>query len=109
LEDHIGYLTYFSYSIRRYQRQLKTILIIYLQIQISLLSHKKWGSDTPLFDYHSQQMALPASTQKIITALAALLQLGRDYQFVTHFETEGKIIDHRLKGDLVVRFTGDPT
>lgn len=70
---------------------------------------QKVGSDTPLFDYHRQQMALLASTQKIITALAALLQLGRDYQFVTHFETEGKIIDHRLKGDLVVRFTGDPT
>lgn len=70
---------------------------------------QKVGSDTPLIDYHSQQMALPASTQKIITALAALLQLGSDYQFVTHFETEGKIIGHRLKGDLVVRFTGDPT
>ncbi|CAA2930367.1 D-alanyl-D-alanine carboxypeptidase DacB [Arsenophonus endosymbiont of Bemisia tabaci Q2] len=62
-----------------------------------------------MFDYHSQQMALPASTQKIVTALAGLLQLGRDYQFVTHFETEGKIIDHRLKGDLVVSFTDDPT
>ena len=70
---------------------------------------QKVGNDNPLIDYHSQQMALPASTQKIITALAALLQLGSDYQFVTNFETEGKIIGHRLKGDLIVRFSGDPT
>jgi D-alanyl-D-alanine carboxypeptidase/D-alanyl-D-alanine-endopeptidase (penicillin-binding protein 4) len=37
---------------------------------------QKVGAPTPEIDYHSQQMALPASTQKVITALAALLQLG---------------------------------
>ncbi|MBC8652318.1 D-alanyl-D-alanine carboxypeptidase, partial [Providencia vermicola] len=43
------------------------------------------GSNTPLIDYNAQQMALPASTQKVVTALAALLQLGPDYRFVTNF------------------------
>ena len=33
---------------------------------------QKVGASTPEIDYHSQQMALPASTQKVITALAAL-------------------------------------
>lgn len=36
---------------------------------------QKVGARTPEIDYHSQEMALPASTQKVITALAALLQL----------------------------------
>lgn len=44
---------------------------------------QKVGSDTPIIDYNAQQMALPASTQKVVTALAALLQLGPDYRFVT--------------------------
>lgn len=54
-------------------------------------------------------MALPASTQKVITALAALLQLGPDYRFSTTMETRGSISDGKLKGDLIVRFGGDPT
>jgi D-alanyl-D-alanine carboxypeptidase/D-alanyl-D-alanine-endopeptidase (penicillin-binding protein 4) len=54
-------------------------------------------------------MALPASTMKILTALAALLQLGPDFRFTTTFETKGTVSDGVLKGDLVARFGGDPT
>lgn len=70
---------------------------------------QKAGSDTPLIDYHGQQMALPASTQKVITALAALLSLGPDYRFTTTLESHGNINDGILQGDLIARFTGDPT
>lgn len=70
---------------------------------------QKIGSPTPAIDFHGQQMALPASTQKVITALAALLQLGPDYRFSTTMETRGSISDGKLKGDLIVRFGGDPT
>lgn len=70
---------------------------------------QKVGSDTPIFDYNSQQMALPASTQKVVTALAALLQLGPDFRFVTSFETNASLKNDTLNGDLVIRFTGDPT
>lgn len=41
---------------------------------------QKVGASAPAIDYHSQQMALPASTQKVITALAALIQLGPDFR-----------------------------
>ncbi len=70
---------------------------------------QKIGSSTPVVDYHSQQMALPASTQKVITALAALLQLGPDWRFITRFETSGSVANGVLNGNLVARFSGDPT
>lgn len=70
---------------------------------------QKVGAQAPDIDYHSQQMALPASTQKVITALAALLQLGPDYRFTTTMESKSAVDNGVLKGDLTVRFGGDPT
>ncbi|WP_192457683.1 serine-type D-Ala-D-Ala carboxypeptidase [Musicola keenii] len=70
---------------------------------------QKIGATTPTIDYHSNQMALPASTQKVITALAALLQLGPDYRFITTMESHGTITNGVLRGNLIVRFSGDPT
>lgn len=70
---------------------------------------QKVGSPTPQIDYHGQQMALPASTQKVITALAALLQLGPDFRFTTTLESKGNVQGGVLKGDLIARFGGDPT
>ncbi|WON77314.1 serine-type D-Ala-D-Ala carboxypeptidase [Serratia sp. UGAL515B_01] len=70
---------------------------------------QKIGASAPTIDYHSQQMALPASTQKVLTALAALLQLGPDYRFKTTLESHGNITDGVLHGNLVARFSGDPT
>lgn len=70
---------------------------------------QKVGAPTPAIDYHSQQMALPASTQKVITALAALIQLGPDFRFTTTLETKGSVDAGVLKGDLVARFGADPT
>ena len=70
---------------------------------------QKIGAGAPTIDYHSQQMALPASTQKVLTALAALLQLGPDYRFTTTLESQGDIRDGELRGNLIARFSGDPT
>ena len=70
---------------------------------------QKVGAPAPAIDYHSQQMALPASTQKVITALAALLQLGPDYRFTTTLESRGEVRDGVLEGDLIARFGGDPS
>lgn len=70
---------------------------------------EKVGSQEPLVNYHGEQMALPASTMKIFTALSALLELGKDFRFRTTFETSGKISNGTLQGDLVARFAGDPS
>ena len=51
---------------------------------------------------------LPASTQKVFTAVAAKLVLGDAFQFETSLLSNGKIQNNTLEGDLVVQFTGDP-
>ncbi|MCR5536257.1 MAG: D-alanyl-D-alanine carboxypeptidase/D-alanyl-D-alanine-endopeptidase [Succinivibrio sp.] len=60
----------------------------------------------------------PASTQKLLTALAALLFLGPDYQMLTTLAVRPKLVADgqlkllqggRLPGDLYVNFAGDPT
>ncbi len=45
----------------------------------------------------------------MITALAALIQLGPDFRFTTTLETKGNVDNGILKGDLIARFGGDPT
>ena len=67
------------------------------------------NTDKTFVDYNSRLMMLPASTQKVITALASMLELGKDYRFKTTFESKGKIQNNILQGDLIARFTGDPS
>lgn len=43
----------------------------------------------------------------MITALAALIQLGPDFRFTTTLETKGNVDNGILKGDLIARFGGD--
>lgn len=54
-----------------------------------------------LIEQDSKQFFAPASTLKVVTALAAKLELGDDYRFETQIE--------RIGSELVVRFSGDPT
>lgn len=59
----------------------------------------------------------PASTQKVLTALAAVLHLGNDYTFKTRLAVSSSAVKNKkvsvskgtLNGDVMVRFTGDPT
>lgn len=60
-------------------------------------------------NHQSQQFMLPASAQKVFTALAAKLALPDDFTFQTALLTTGKIENGTLNGDLIARFTGDPT
>lgn len=61
----------------------------------------------------------PASTLKVVTALAAVLFLGQDYTLKTHLEVPEHLLNQDgslqlgeggvLKGNVVIRFTGDPS
>ncbi|XKM13690.1 serine-type D-Ala-D-Ala carboxypeptidase [Orbaceae bacterium ac157xtp] len=62
-----------------------------------------------LIAYQHDQFKQPASVQKLITALAAQLELGDDFRFVTYLKTDGKIVKGQLKGNLIIQMQGDPT
>lgn len=54
-----------------------------------------------VYAQRENQLQSPASTQKLIIALAAKLYLETDFRFNTDLEQQGK--------DIVIRFSGDPT
>ncbi|MTI64821.1 D-alanyl-D-alanine carboxypeptidase/D-alanyl-D-alanine-endopeptidase [Methylophaga sp.] len=54
-----------------------------------------------VYSHDAETLRPPASVQKVITALAARLQLGNEYRFNTDIETEGN--------DVIFRFNGDPS
>ena len=70
---------------------------------------KNLSNGDVLADYRSEHVIPPASTQKILTSATALCVLGADFRFSTFLETDAKIENGVLKGNLYVRGTGDPT
>ncbi|WP_373817914.1 serine-type D-Ala-D-Ala carboxypeptidase [Glaesserella sp.] len=69
---------------------------------------KNLDTEQIIAEYQSKNFMLPASTQKVFTALAAKLGLPEDFKFQTALLTNGSIQNGVLKGDLIARFTGDP-
>ncbi len=87
------------------------------QIGKSTLSQAHWGimvqdleSGDTLIDLDAGKLFMPASTRKLFASAFALDALRGDYRFSTRFETHGRLsLTGTLKGDLVVRASGDPT
>lgn len=63
---------------------------------------------TVLEAHFADSPRIPASTTKIVTALAALHILGPDYRFQTSLFVTGTIQADILQGDLYLRGGGDP-
>ncbi len=59
--------------------------------------------------YDADTPRIPASTTKLITALAALEILGEGYRFKTRLLVSGKVHESTLHGDLYLVGGGDPT
>lgn len=76
---------------------------------ISILVQTVENNPKLLAKYKSDQFKQPASTQKVITALAAELELGSDFRFITRMQTNGTISNKQLNGDLIIQLSGDPT
>lgn len=62
---------------------------------------KKISKDPLNISYRNMNLMPPASTQKLATALAAKLYLPQDFRFKTKA--------FKLNGDLLLKFSGDPT
>lgn len=58
---------------------------------------------------HPDLRTLPASTMKVLTAAAALEDLGPDFRWKTQLWATGPVVKGVLKGDLILEGGGDPT
>ena len=79
-------------------------------------AHAVWGVQVRSLDQHEtlyrlndHTLLIPASTLKILTLAAAADQLGWDYRYETQFLATASIEQGTLRGDLIVRGSGDPT
>jgi serine-type D-Ala-D-Ala carboxypeptidase/endopeptidase (penicillin-binding protein 4) len=81
-----------------------------------VMSQGLWGvevksldSGQVLFEHNARTLVMPASNMKILTLATAAETLGWDYCFTTRLETAAPVENGVLKGDLIVRGSGDPT
>ena len=51
----------------------------------------------------------PASSQKVITAVAAFELLGNDFRYATNFGYTGPVLSGDLRGKFIIEGSGDPT
>jgi D-alanyl-D-alanine carboxypeptidase/D-alanyl-D-alanine-endopeptidase (penicillin-binding protein 4) len=62
-----------------------------------------------IYRRNAERLAMPASNMKLVTASAALVQLGADFRFRTVVAARGTRRGDTLAGDLLVIGRGDPT
>src|ERR1035437_4215240 len=79
-------------------------------------SNAQWGVliqslETGEYFYkrNEDKLFLPASSLKLFTTAAGLIQLGPEYRFTTNIFKRGIIDGSILKGDLIIQGRGDPT
>lgn len=65
-------------------------------------------ADSALYAHNARQTMRPASTQKLVTAIAAIDRLGGSYQLRTSLYYHGTVSNGTLTGDLIVVGGMDP-
>ena len=66
-------------------------------------------TDEVFYSLNPRTLVMPASNMKIITTAVAAERLGWDYRYETQLLASGPVERGRLRGDLIVRGSGDPT
>ncbi|WP_232797897.1 D-alanyl-D-alanine carboxypeptidase/D-alanyl-D-alanine endopeptidase [Salinibacter altiplanensis] len=66
-------------------------------------------TDERLFQHNPEHLFTPASNAKLLTAAAALRRLGPSYRYETRLYVDGPVQNGVLRGNLIVRGSGDPT
>jgi D-alanyl-D-alanine carboxypeptidase/D-alanyl-D-alanine-endopeptidase (penicillin-binding protein 4) len=69
-----------------------------------------WSVDrnVPLFAIDSEELRIPASNNKVFTAIWAMDMLGPEYRFPTDMALTAPIRNGVVQGDVVLRGSGDP-
>lgn len=62
-----------------------------------------------IYERNASKVFMPASNMKMYSTAAAICLLGPQYRYATDFVTNGSISDGELKGDLIIKGSGDPT
>lgn len=62
-----------------------------------------------LYEENAETLLLPASTQKLLTAVATTAYLGPDFRFHTGLYSHFPIRNGKIPGDVYLKFSGDPT
>ena len=65
-------------------------------------------ADSSVYQYQHRQTMRPASTMKVVTAIASLDRLGGDYQLKTRLYYTGEVVDSTLWGSLYLVGGMDP-
>lgn len=85
-------------------------------IRSPVFSGALWGIEVTnlrtgrrLLGQNPRALFTPASNVKLLTAVAALRRLGPAYQYRTRLYRDGPVRDGVLRGNLIVRGSGDPT
>jgi len=68
-----------------------------------------FATGKPVFERNSKIGLVPASSQKVITAAAALEILGKSFRYETKFGYTGPVQGGELNGKIIVQGSGDPT
>lgn len=64
--------------------------------------------DTLIYEHNARHAMRPASTMKLLTTIASLDYLGKDYRFGTSLYCQGTVEEHTLNGDLILCGEMDP-
>ena len=62
-----------------------------------------------IYSRNPHKLFMPASNMKLFTTASAIELLGPDYTYKTGLYIDGEIQDSVLKGNLIIRGSGDPT
>ena len=97
-------------AVRQLQADLSSVF------NAPIMARGVWGVDirsaetgAVVFQHNADRLMMPASNMKILTLAAAAQVLGWDHRFATTLETSAPIENGVLRGDLVIRGSGDPT
>jgi serine-type D-Ala-D-Ala carboxypeptidase/endopeptidase (penicillin-binding protein 4) len=78
-------------------------------------AHAFWGiaiadlkTGEAVYELNADKLFAPASATKLFSGAAALERLGPEFRFETRLHRRGEVQDGVLKGDLVLKASGDP-
>jgi D-alanyl-D-alanine carboxypeptidase/D-alanyl-D-alanine-endopeptidase (penicillin-binding protein 4) len=62
-----------------------------------------------IYEFNERKTFIPASIMKLFTTAAAVSYLSPSFKFTTTMYTDGDITDGTLRGNVILKGTGDPT